>query len=731
MMRGDARQHRQPGSDLIEPGSGDQRSEPTAPAVGLGARLWKNCAAFFSGGGASNLWPRWLFLRAVGLVYVLVFAGIAVEGEAILGPSGLAPAKSLFRTLSSYSTVEAFFRAPTLLWVDASAGTITALTWIGLAAALALVLNLWPRLALSVCWLVFLSFVAAWGEYTPAQLDSLMLEVALLCIPYAPAGLRPGLGASSPPRPIMMFMMRWMLFRIMFGSGVVKIASDDPHWRDLTAMDVMYETSPSATAIGYWVHQLPHAYHLFEVAVTFAAEIIAPLAAVFCGPWGRWRALVVWVVFQLGILLSCNFGWLNVAAIGFGLLLLDDQMIAATASRWRWRRLGAVLATPAPGAVPAVAGGPWARYGLRAACGVHFAITVYYFVLNAGVPESVVPEGVAATMKQIASFRSANGYYLYVNFHPAHFMVEFEGSNDRGKTWRSYRYRHLAQAVDEAPDFTAPWFPRYENTVFMESGRAGKMSVIPATAQKLLLRNPDVMALFDGDPFKDRPPNVIRMRRYRFTMTDISTLRRTGHYWKKEFAGDYLPAICLLENGQTAQFDLADAETELKAGNYRLARAIFETQFQLGNLDAGYRLAEVYAQGLGGPPEPARAFALLSDLATRGETTASYNLGLCYEFGVGVAVDYARAAEAYRRAAADGSLPAMVAVGSLAARDLLTPRNDVEGLAWLLTAAKLATGDGAVASRVREQQADPAKRLMGRMSAADITRAQALAASRD
>jgi TPR repeat protein len=731
MMRGDAHQPRQPGSDLIEPGSDNQSSETTAPALGLGARLWKNCLAFFTGDGTSNLWPRWLFLRAVGLVYVLVFAGIAVEGEAIVGPGGLAPATAVFRNLSSVSAFEAFVRVPSLLWINASAGAITALTWLGLGAALALVLNLWPRLALSVCWLVFLSFVAAWGEYTPAQLDSLMLEVALLCIPYAPAGLRPGLGASSPPRPIMMFMMRWMLFRIMFGSGVVKIASNDPHWRDLTAMDVMYETSPSATAIGYWVHQLPHAYHLFEVAVTFAAEIVAPLAAVLCGAWGRWRALVVWTVFQLGILLSCNFGWLNWAALAFGVLLLDDRMIAAAASRWRrWPGLGAVLATPAS-AAPAFTGGPLARYGLRAACGVHFAITVYYFVLNAGVPESVVPEGFAATMKQIASFRSANGYYLYVNSHPAHYMVEFEGSNDRGKTWRSYRYRHLAQAVDEAPDFTAPWFPRYENTVFMESGRAGKISVIPATAQKLLQRNPNVMALFDGDPFKDRPPNVIRMRRYKFTMTDVSTLRRTGHYWKKEFAGDYLPAICLLENGQTAQFDLADAETELKAGNHRLARAIFEAQFQLGNLDAGYRLAEVYAQGLGGPPEPARAFALLSDLATRGETTASYNLGLCYEFGVGTAIDPAKAVEAYRRAADDGSLPAMVAVGSLAARDLLTPRNDVEGLSWLLTAAKRATGDGPVASRVREQQAEPAKRLKARLSAADVARAEALAASRD
>ena len=253
------------------------------------AGVWQHPVEFATGGGsATNLWPRWLVLRAVGLVYVFVFAGIVAEGPSILGPTGLAPAASLFQGLASTPAIEAFFRVPTLFWLNPSAAMITALAWVGVVAAVALVLNLWPRLALSVCWLTFVSFVSAWGEFTPAQLDSLMLETALLCIPFAPAGMRPGLGAHSPPRPITIFMMRWLLFRVMFGSGVVKIISDDPHWRNLTAMDLMYETSPSPTALGYWVHQLPHGYHVFEIGFTFAAEIAAPLLAMFGGRRGRW-----------------------------------------------------------------------------------------------------------------------------------------------------------------------------------------------------------------------------------------------------------------------------------------------------------------------------------------------------------------------------------------------------------------------------------------------------------
>jgi TPR repeat protein len=706
---------------------------PTSPAVATApnapehkargwARLWQNAVEYSTGGTASNnLWVRWLVLRAVGLVYVIVFAGIVAEGKAILGPTGLAPAASLFQSLASLSAFEAFLRAPTLFWLNSSAAMIAALTWIGFLAAVAVVLNLWPRLALSVCWVALLSFVAAWGEYTPAQLDSLMLETALLCIPFAPAGRRPGLGAHSPPRPITMFMMRWLFFRIMFGSGVVKILSDDGHWRSLTAMDVMYETSPSPTIVGYWVHQLPHAYHLFEIAVTFVAEIVGPLLALLGGRRGRWWAFAIWIVFQTGIQLSCNFGWLNTAAIGMGLLLLDDRMLAAAANKLRWRAASQALAnTPQPERAPPP--GWLGRYALPAALGLHFAVTLYYSAVACGLPD-------AAAMKPVAAFRSANGYYLYAGFGSAHYMIDFEGSNDGGRTWRTYPYRHLPQFVDRAPRFTAPWFPRFENTVFFESERQGKTSVIPATALKLLARHPDVMHLFAGDPFPDRPPTVIRMRRYRLVLTDVATHRRTGHYWRKEFAGDYLPGYCLLEGGKVAQFDLADAEAAITAGNYPAARSILELQYTLGNLDAGWRLADLYSRGQGA--EPARIFALFSELADRGEIRAIHSVGVCYEQGVGVPIDYPKAAAAYRRAAEDGSRSAMLALGALHARDLIIPRDNIEGLSWLLTAATRAKGEDPVSRLIREQEPAHTKRLMERMSPTAIASARAKAASRE
>ncbi len=702
----------------------------TAHPTGRLAKVWPHLVEFATGtGAATNLWVRWLVLRAVGIVYVFVFAGIVSEGQAILGPTGLAPAAASFQALASTPAIDAFFKAPTLFWLNPGATMVAALAWVGVGAAVALVLNLWPRLALSVCWLALLSFVGAWGEFTPAQLDGLMLETALLCIPFAPSGLRPGLGAHSPPRPITIFMMRWLLFRIMFESGVVKIISADPHWRNLTAMDVMYQTSPSPTVLGYWMHQMPHGYHVFEIAFTFAAEIVAPLLAMFGGRRGRWWAFLIWTPFQIGIQLTCNFGWLNLAALGLGLLLLDDDMLAAAANKIRWRSMSRALAS-LPRSNPSPPDGALARYGLRGALGLHFSLTLYYFALNCGLPETTMPSALASPIKAVGSLRSANGYELYANLHPAHFQVDFEGSNDRGRTWRTYPYRHLPQLVDRAPRFTAPWFPRFENTVFFESGRQGKTSVIPATAVKLLLRNPEVMRLFAVDPFSDRPPNVVRMRRYRLVLTDLPTYRQTGHYWRKEFAGDYLPALFLTPTGAISQFDLAAAEAALAAGNYTIARGLFEEQYRLGNLEAGFRLADFYALGLGVPVQPPKVFEIFSALANGGDFRGWHGLGLCHEFGVGVPVDIAKAAAAYERAADGGHILAMLARGRLSSRDQLMPRDDVAGLSWLITALDRVPGDDPLARSIREQQPAEVLKLQARMPSGAIAAARATAARR-
>ena len=518
---------------------------------------------------ATYLWPRWLILRAVGIIYLLVFAGIIAEGGALIGPNGIAPLSDFAAAQAKLypNALEGFLRAPGLFWLGAGPAMIATLEWAGLAAAAALTLNLWPRLALFGCWLIFLSFLTAAGGhfFSLTQPDQLMIETALLCIPFAPRGLRPGLGAASPPRPIAVFAMRWLLFRIMFEAGLSKFVFGGPRWRNLTAMDVMYENSPFPTILGYWDHQLPHAYHVLEIEFTFAAEIAAPLLAVFGGRRWRWPAFCVWVAFQAGIELTNNFGWLNVASIALGLLLLDDQMLGAAGAKLGLEPIfshakaqrrkenptaGIDLRALAPLRETGSRSGV-RRWGLRVALGVQIFATLYFFILSCGLPAKAIPGPVSRPLNLLfGGLRSANAYFLFSNLQAIRYDIEFEGSNDGGETWRTYEFRYQAQRVDKICRFIAPWYPRFEATLQNTVVTAPQSTLFPAVAADLLERNPGVMRLFDGDPFSDRPPTMIRMAIYRLSFTDLREHRATGDFWRKEYEGDYMPMVYLDGRGE-------------------------------------------------------------------------------------------------------------------------------------------------------------------------------------
>jgi len=509
--------------------------------------LWRQHKDFSGfGDGASYLVPRWILLRCIGAVFAIVFAGIVTEGNALIGPRGICPVADFCATLVRVfpNPVERFLRAPSLFLISSGPGMITFLEWGGLLAAVALVLNLWPRMALFLCWAFFLSFVSTWQLFTSSIDDQLMLETGLLFIAFAPSGLRPGIGAASPPLPIAVFAVRWLLIRIMLESGLGKILLGEPHWRDFTVMRVLYETSPSPTILGYYDHLLPDYYHAFEIALTFAAELVAPVLAIFGGRRGRWIAIGLWSAFQAGIQLTLNFGWLNTAAFALGILLLDDQMLASAMAR---------IGLPRRAAIPAPPGGPARATGNRRVrvlvtlVAAQFIVSAYTFIRSCeGTTEHGIPHALSRPVEFLfMNFKSANAYIPFAGFAPAKQEVEFAGSNDGGMTWRTYDFRFKPQSEVRMSPFVAPWFPRFEATlqlaVFVPSP-----PIIPRVAQLLVQRNPDVMGLFAGDPFPDKPPTIVRMPVYRFTFTDLQTQRRTGRFWNKTYVGDYASPVSLV-----------------------------------------------------------------------------------------------------------------------------------------------------------------------------------------
>ena len=527
---------------------------PTGMIPRLCHSAWERFKDFCAvGKNGTHFWPAWILLRGVGLVYVLMFANILVEGQALLGPAGLTPAQDFLAGMLKQcaNPVEAFFRAPSLLWISASAGMITVLGWLGLVASGAVVLNLWPRGAMFTAWLCFLSFATVSDFFSATAPDPLMLEVGLLSILLAPAGWWPGWIPRVAPRRVAIFALRWMLFRLMLEAGLSKFVFGNALWRDLTVMDLMYQTAPFPTVLGYWDFQMPHFFHVMEIGLTFLAEIPVPFLMIFGGRKIRWFCFGVWAAFQGGIELTNNFGWLQVAAVALAVVILDDGMIVDAVRRLRWRRLADFMAARAAQqvALPVSPAGTWAVRGVVA---VQFAAAIFFYaVAPTRIPIERVPGFVSRPVVLLfGAWRSANAYALFGNLRTVREVVEFSGSNDGGETWRTYEYRYWVHRVDQISPFVAPWYPRFEAILQNHMLITTNPLLFQTVAAHLLQRDPLLAPRFVRDPFPDRPPTMVRISLYRLSFTDARTLRATGHYWRKEYQGEFAPMMYLGENGE-------------------------------------------------------------------------------------------------------------------------------------------------------------------------------------
>jgi lipase maturation factor 1 len=273
------------------------------------------------------LWPRFLWLRGLGLIFFSAFYSLEFQIQGLIGPRGILPASELFESLRRAPTATALWQFPSLLWLGSSNAALSALVWGGLLASALLTIGVWPRATCAICTVLFLSFVAAAQDFSSYQSDGMLLEAGFVSFFFAPRGLWPGLGASDPPSRFARFVLVWEWFRIYFESGIVKLASGDEQWRTLRALDHYYENGPLPTFLGWYAQQIPpHAFHAACVVVVFVFEL--GIAWLGFGP-RRARLLCFFLVspFQAAIILTANYAFLNYIVLFLGVLLLDDAFL--------------------------------------------------------------------------------------------------------------------------------------------------------------------------------------------------------------------------------------------------------------------------------------------------------------------------------------------------------------------------------------------------------------------
>jgi hypothetical protein len=514
-------------------------------------------------GQTSHLLPRWIFLRALGLIYFSAFYSLLFQIRGLIGPEGILPAHQYLQAVDhSFPGFTHFWFAPTLFWFSSSNHALITITIIGLVSSLLVVVNLWPRLTLLVCFICFLSFIGAAGDFANYQSDGMLLEAGFISLFFAPRGTWPGLGVASAPSRASRFLLLWEWFRIYFESGLVKLLSGDQEWRHFTAMDEYYQNGPLPTWIGWYMQHLPHWFHAFTVGATLTMELVLVLM-LFLPRRIRIFCFFIVTPWQIVVIATANYTFLNYLVLAQGFLLLDDQfLMRILPQHFRpglppklysdTKHLHEEPVTALEAADPIVSRKSWTLHlsAIRLAISAVFLTWVFYVTTAELIRmlwrEAPLP---SAPIVALEPFRIANQYGLFAVMTRGRYEIEFQGSND-GENWTAYPFRYKPQALNEPPRIYAPYQPRFDwNLWFASLGDWRQNSIVPLTEERLLTGSPSVLALFAGNPFPQPPPKYVRAMLWQYWFTSITEKRATGLWWKRQLLGLYAPELTRKPDG--------------------------------------------------------------------------------------------------------------------------------------------------------------------------------------
>jgi hypothetical protein len=484
----------------------------------------------------------WIFVRLVGLVYLLAFGSLAVQIRALVGHDGILPAGQLISAVaaledSNGSGLGRFWRWPTVFWLSTSDQFLEGVTIAGAILGALVAVGVAPSLFLPFLWVAYLSLAVVCRDFLGYQWDALLLETGLLAIPLASFARRHRASEAIDPPPIARWLIWWLIFRFTFGSGFVKLASGDPSWSSLDALTVHYETQPLPTSLAWYVSRLPVAFHRASTAAVLAIELAVPWL-VFASRRARHVACALLIALQAAIALTGNYAFFNLLSAALCVLLLDDAAIARLTSRLVRLTGGASVIA---GAAPVRAPRPlhvlaWALATLT----LPASILVFTGQLGLGIPGPGLARRLLAF---VGPTRSVNAYGLFAVMTTTRPEIVVEGSND-GVTWLAYEFRHKPGDVRRAPGWVAPHQPRLDWQMwFAALSRYEEEPWFQSFCARLLEGSPSVTKLLARDPFAGKPPKLVRGMLYRYRFADAAAHQASGAWWTREELGQYLPAM--------------------------------------------------------------------------------------------------------------------------------------------------------------------------------------------
>ena len=487
----------------------------------------------------SYVMMRWLFLRLLSIVYLIAFISVYVQIAGLIGINGIIPAGPFLESAAKAGL--GFWQVPTVAWLDHSDRALQLIPLAGAFFAFLSMLGIFTAPSIFACWLFYLSLMTIGGDFLMFQWDSLLLETGFLAIFFSPWQMfeppwKFSKTIAQPPR-IILFLLRLLLFKLLFLSGLCKIASGDPTWQNLTALTYHYETQPLPTPLAWFGNQLPFWFQQFCCGFVFFEELIVPFL-IFAPYRIRLVGATLMLFLQFMIAATGNYAFFNLLTIVLIFTLLDDAVIArllpTQITKWFAQDIRQPLSK-----VHSVA-----AYGC-----LTLLITIFLCQTARGFsPLSPLQEPARTFLAFIAPFQIVNRYGLFAIMTTRRPEIIIEGSND-GLIWKEYEFYFKPGNINLPPPLVAPYQPRLDWQMWFAALADYQSSPwFMSLVRRLLDGSPDVLALFKTNPFPDKPPHYIRALLYDYNFTNYEQQRATGAWWRRVAKGVYFPVATLGSN---------------------------------------------------------------------------------------------------------------------------------------------------------------------------------------
>ncbi len=456
---------------------------------------------------------KMIFQRSLAFIYLIGFLILFNQGKALLGENGILPAKIFLAKIK-------FAQSPSLFFLNGSDTALMLMSFFGVVLSLLALFGITERFGFTVSivswfllWVVYLSFVNIGQTWYGYGWESMLLETGFLAIFLGPANVAPPV--------LVIWLLRWVCFRNMFGAGMIKLRGDSC-WKDLSCMYYFYETQPVPNPLSLYFHRLPKIIHRGSVLVTYFAEIVAPLGLLI--PIGAVSAICGLIVigFQGMIVISGNLAWLNYISIILVIPCFNDQFL----SKLHFSIPNGILPTPVPHL--------WASYLLAAfVCYRSIGPVFNLFSDRQIMNRSFDPLHLVNTYGAFGSVTKDRNELV---------MLGTMDANPESAEWKVYEFKGKPTDPMKRPAWMSPYHWRIDWQMwFAAFGDYRYSPWILNFIAKLLVADKEVLGLIGSDPFKGERPKWIKVDFYQYHFQDPG---KEG-WWKRRYKGEWLPPLNL------------------------------------------------------------------------------------------------------------------------------------------------------------------------------------------